>query len=389
MDGVHYVGPYRKLTFKIGGRALLDGGYISANRELKEAFPSLDGAEGIFRRLSVDASGTLGNVLQAKIDIDFANVRDIKDIWIRFPFSPALNRFRFGHLREPMSLENQTSINNITFMEGALSAESLSPGRNLGVRYDRPAPDYQGTLSLGAFFNTGSFSNVGDAKDRISEANGFDLTGRVTKLLRYEGQGERLLHVGASLLYGARDVASRGADVRFASRPESRITDERLIDTGTLSADRVTTVQGEAAMVDGPLSFQGEYFHTFVATEDQGSPNFWGFYTYASYFLTGEHRVYNQTTGAFDRIYPNRDFRFRKEGWGAWETGLRISYADLSSKDVEGGKELNVTAGLNWYLNRNGRFMFNYIFAYVRDREDPSVDGGVANLLQVRFQVAF
>jgi len=46
-----------------------------------------------------------------------------------------------------------------------------------------------------------------------------------------------------------------------------------------------------------------------------------------------------------------------------------------------------ILAGLNWYLNKKTRFMFNYIHAKVEDRETlPPVDSGQADIFQARLQ---
>jgi phosphate-selective porin OprO/OprP len=62
----------------------------------------------------------------------------------------------------------------------------------------------------------------------------------------------------------------------------------------------------------------------------------------------------------------------------------------LNSGAIRGGKEFDFTAGLNWYLNKKTRFMFNYIRAKVEDREtQPAVEEGSADIFQARFQIEF
>jgi phosphate-selective porin len=48
------------------------------------------------------------------------------------------------------------------------------------------------------------------------------------------------------------------------------------------------TLGAEAALVRGPLSFQGEYFYSTVNQPVGPGLSFSGFYGYASWFLTGD-----------------------------------------------------------------------------------------------------
>ena len=92
----------------------------------------------------------------------------------------------------------------------------------------------------------------------------------------------------------------------------------------------------------------------------------------------------------FSGIKPNRDFHFFEGGWGALEVALRFSYIDLNGGSIGGGQEHDLTAGMNWYLNKNARLMFNYIRAKVKSRETPPpIEDGIADILQVRFQIIF
>ena len=72
-------------------------------------------------------------------------------------------------------------------------------------------------------------------------------------------------------------------------------------------------------------------------------------------------------------------------GEGAVEIAVRESLADLSDKDVYGGREENSTMGINYYLSGHERLMANYILI-------KADKGGVteeASALQGRFQTDF
>ena len=422
-EGFHIVSRHGNLKLKIGGKAIVDGGYIGADGELQRAFPDLEGAAVDLRDLTVSVSGTIRALLAVKgkeeeieelapleaphvidritsyaaydavkfkLEIDFANIREIKDIWIQFPRIPLLGPARFGNMKEPVSLEGLTSIAARTFMEESLPTDAFSPSRNIGIRYDKAVLDERIALAVGGFLNTGSFSDAGEAQDRISEHNGFDFTTRLTGLPWYAEEGARLLHLGLAYIYGIRNDVDIDDRIEYRARPESRLTDDRLADTGFFFAERLNLINPELAIVLGPLSFQGEYYYTFTDADGKGNPDFWGFYVQGSYFLTGEHRNYNASRAVFSKVRPRREFRPFRGGWGAWELGARFSYIDLNDKGIQGGRESNFTAGLNWYLTRNFRFMFNYVHAYVKDRETPPpVDSGRADIFQARFQIAF
>ena len=112
---------------------------------------------------------------------------------------------------------------------------------------------------MGGFLNTGSFSDVGNPQDRISEANGYNITARVTGRPWSSADGRRLLHLGLSYSYRSRDSDINDLDkqIRFSTQPETRLTDERLVDTGRFFSDGINVINPEFAMVSGPFSLQG------------------------------------------------------------------------------------------------------------------------------------
>ena len=156
---------------------------------------------------------------------------------------------------------------------------------------------------------------------------------------------------------------------------------DKFMDTGAFAGDRVDLVGLEAAWVNGPLSVQSEYMKAYADRTGASDVDFDGYYVQASYFLTGEHRNYKTSEGAFSRIKPKKNYG-KEGGLGAWEVAARYSGLDLNDSDIAGGRLNDITTGLNWYLNPNTRIMWNYVYA---DKNDV----GQADMLMMRLQFDF
>jgi phosphate-selective porin OprO/OprP len=228
-----------------------------------------------------------------------------------------------------------------------------------------------------------------------------------------------LLHLGVSGSW--RDAApldggAPGTFVQFRARPEMRdaqgaypITaigpgnSNRMVDTGLLAADSARVFGTEVFYVLGPASFQGEYGwatanNVVVGGVGQGDLVFDGGYMQVSYFLTGEHRVYDRRLGRLGSTYiaaPFTPFWFvRAEdggisyGWGAWELAARYSYLHLNNGVVQGGIETGVSVGLNWYLTNNLKAQFDYLHNE-RDNLAPGLVEGNVTGFGTRVQFFF
>lgn len=148
----------------------------------------------------------------------------------------------------------------------------------------------------------------------------------------------------------------KGLSCEVEVDPEVTIDSEKLMDTGHIDrVDNVITAGIEGAWVYGPFSLQGEYILNTISKNDIDEDIlFNGYYSFVSFFITGESRPYRSSEGSFGSIKP-------KHKYGAWEIALRYSYIDLDDTNLQKGKEENHTAGINWYANPNLRFMVNYV----------------------------
>jgi phosphate-selective porin OprO/OprP len=119
-----------------------------------------------------------------------------------------------------------------------------------------------------------------------------------------------------------------------------------------------------------------------VDRNGESDPDFYGWYGYASWFLTGESRPYKN--GVFSRVKPKSVVG--KGGHGAWELAARVSKIDLTDSGVDGGDETDVTLGVNWYATPSIRFMLNYVNVIEQEKENKSDE---PSLVEMRAQIDF
>src|SRR5690606_10786050 len=95
-------------------------------------------------------------------------------------------------------------------------------------------------------------------------------------------------------------------EVQYSERPEVRLEEDGVggvppfVDTGVIAADEVHLAGVEATWVHGPFNLQAEYIASSVRAQNGEDLYFHGAYVYASFFLTGENRVWNREQGSFD-----------------------------------------------------------------------------------------
>ena len=372
---------------KFGGRLQSDWAFVDPSEQLESAI----GGEGHgteFRRARLFFSGSVYERLIFKAQYDFANTGDgevsLKDAYIGLKDLGPINSVLVGHMKEPFSLEELTSSKYTTFMERALP-NAFSPSRNTGFAIDGTAADKR------ILWQAGAFMDSNDSGFSFDHDGMWNLTGRLVGVPLYEGDGEKVVHLGFAYSHQFRG----GSDfmLRYRQRPESHLSPYFANTGSTIPTNDIDLINPEVAIVWGPVSFQAEYMRAFVEG-DSGTRNttFWGTYAQLSYFLTGEHRNYELGSGAFDRVRPTVNFNPAKGDWGGFEVAARYSYLDLSDELVRGGRMWDVTAGINWLLFANTRVSLNYVHSELDDlliTTDPNDVDGSADIVQARFQVDF
>jgi phosphate-selective porin OprO/OprP len=419
--------------YQIGGRLLFDHVQFSAqDPDSLGLFGDVQNySEFRSARLFVEGCGY--GVYDFKFEVDFtsehANYDDpgyrIQDAYVGIRKIPILGRVAFGNQKVPFGLEAQTRLENLTFMERALPVENAGrdfgpitagfpgiwPGdddvqlRRVGiVAYNASAcPLWH--VSYGIFFEDMDTLLT----ERPDDRQGVSLAARGVWLPYFANQGRHFAHVGAGIEY----VDDRDDTVYFAARPEVHEfpvapafnAKSVTVDSDLLAADDYTRFNLEGALVNGPLSVQGELFYTRVAL---AGADYYGAYVYGSYFLTGEHRGYDPFLARFERVRPLENFWIVDTcegnciGSGAWEVAVRWSWVDYSgalgvpaAAVAPGalpavslsGVQTDFTLGVNWYWNPHARMMFNYIHAFNSYTVTPGTPD--VGILALRWQVDF
>lgn len=308
-----------------------------------------------------------------------------------------------GAIQPKFTLDDSTSSADITFLERASIINTIldpfggsDSRRGVEILFNRQGIFRGGDNLLISTAFTGERIAVVKPDDE-----GTQILGRVA--YRFHSDEVSNFQIGAS---AARILNKPNRQLAFSDRPETRVDGTPLAGFGPAGlapaiAAQTAWVWGvEAGMNYGPFYMAGEYFRygaerTVTTLKD---PTFKGWYVQAPYFLTGEMRPYVPASAAWGSPASTSPFALDADSWGAWEAKGRYSVNDFDAfasdpvvaNRVRGGEQRIITAGLNWYLNRNVRWMFEHLWVDVDRLNSAGAQAGQTfNILATRLQFSF
>ena len=361
-------------------------GASASNVDLAHARDLKDGT--VFRRARVGIDGTAYGDWDYRLLLDFGgsgveNTGQLYETWIQYSgFRPL--RLRVGAFPPSIGLEDSASTSGMPFIERS-AIEDMARGFAAGdTRVAAQAYAFKDHwLVSGAVtgrtigvINTGTAAAVPQ-----SFGDQMGVVGRVAVSPFYGD--DWMVHFGVHGSYVARppNTAGAAADgstplsaraLAFSSTQQLRVDGTKLINTGAIPARNGYTAGLEFAAQKGPFLLQSEYERLGVSRADVAShPSFGGWYVEGLWTLTGEPRVYNRATAAFDAPIPAHPFSWGDGAWGAFELGVRYADADLDYHEglagapqpltgIRGGDERNVSVDLNWFPSTVVKFMLDY-----------------------------
>lgn len=339
----------------VGGRIHFDA--YAFDRDLADTTGTTE-----FRRARLTLSGKAFG-WEYKMENDFGaggGLDGFRDVYIAK--SALGGKFFIGHFKPYRSMEELTSSNEITMMERPFaSATGIYNGRQFqqGVGYLRGNDSY--TFGISAF-------NLRGAAGTRNEGVGASARATFAPI----NNDTSTLHFGLSA--STENLNKGSANVTAVANYAGRRGPSQTIATTTgASGDSIDTVGFEAAAAFGPVFFQSEYARATYGAPLGRDQDVETFYVMGSWMLTGQHKPYKSATGVFGAP--------KVTDGGAWE--LTARYDTIENKDVANREATATTLGLNYYVNPNLRFMFNYT------RGENEVNGDETGQYALRTQFAF
>jgi len=337
----------------------------------------------LLRRVRPIIQGTVFKYIDYRILPDFGSSAGtvpgtIQDAYIDFRYFNSIGVLA-GKAKDPFGLEWLESANNLAFAERALPTR-LVPNRDVGIQLHGglgPAVQYAIAAVNGA---------VDGGNQDVDTNNGKDFVGRVFATPFTGSDWLRGLGLGLAGSTGSQDgglpsYKTSGQNIFFRYAPGAAAMGEHF------------RYSPQLYYYAGPFGLLTEWVQSSQDVQNASGRRMLdnqAWQVTGSYFLTGEKNSYG-------RVAPKNNFEGPGGGSGAMQLAFRYNalavdpdafvrgYADITTS-AQNAKAWAV--GVNWYLNRFARLMFDY--------EQTQFHGGATtgdrpteHLFMNRFQLAF
>lgn len=383
-DGILFESGDKKNSMQINGRIHADyRGYDYNGSDTASSAYASSSSTGVsdkgadtwdIRRARIGTKFKFLDYYSGEIVTDFGSANKLDVAYLNIAWWKPV-QFRVGQYKQPFSLEELTSSNNIDFMERSF-ADHLHVEKQAGAMvHGEPAKGITYALS----FANGEAQN---SKEKDVRVDSKDIIGRATiNFAELTDNKDMVMHLGAAFAKG--DVAKDGktpfgGDLATESRGATIMTMPTVNNiVGVDSSIDRTRYNGEVAVAYGPVKLQGQYIsanYDYAATSTANvDADIKTYYIQALWTLTGESHADRYKGGVFGALKPKNNFDPATMTGGAWEAGIRYSKFDASDFKNHPAATTTVsvpanyteadafTAGIKFVANPHVRFLLDYV----------------------------
>jgi phosphate-selective porin OprO/OprP len=340
----------------------------------------------LMRRVRPILEGTLYRDFDFRLMPDFANGATLlQDAYVEWHYWPWL-KVRAGKFKVPVGLEWLQQTPWLAFAEQGLPTD-LVPQRDIGAQISGDL--FSGIVSYaGGVFNgvpDGTSADAATTDSKSGAARLFIRPFKTTDINPLKGLG-----FGAGGSIGNQQFT--GSTTNLASYKTTGQNTFFSFSKGVVPNGLEYRLSPQGYYYWGPLGLLAEYVIADQQLQNGAVRQYIhnsAWQTVGSFVLTGEDATYNGVT-------PRRPFDLKSGAWGAFEfvarygdlhvdpnafstapTAAGLRFAD-PTKSAQEAREWGV--GLNWYLNRDIKFVFDYEVTYF--------DGGAGTAGATAYTVA-
>jgi phosphate-selective porin OprO/OprP len=386
-DGFSLSSPNHDYNIGFGGIIQGDGRFFTSGSDKNV------GSTFFLNRVRPILTGSVGKYYNFNITPDFGQGRvTLQDAYINVTYWDYAS-LRSGKFKAPLDLERLQTDRDLEFSERS-EIQNLVPNRDTG--FDLHGKLFNGRIYYDAALMNGVPNNTAADTTDLDNNDGKDFVGRIfaTPFELSENEWLKGLGFGFGGSYG--DERGNTTSVYRTYGMSTWFS----YNSGVTASGLRARIEPQAYYYWRGLGLMAEYAqdeHSLNRFAKVGSVPFQhlinrtdtftdtGYMAQASYLLTGEDSSYGL-------LKPYHPFDPRNGFWGAWELALRISNVAAQTRQFQLGfanpsvsakTATEFAAGVNWYLNANIKWQFDYAntwfdggagtTANVKDRPNESV----------------